>query len=86
MESELDYSVAVDRLTDTSSRKRRAVGVNRGDGPMRDDTSSRWVSARNSPRELSLRDYRPVPYGPAIAIGLSIAAWSVIAGAVLLLL
>ena len=53
---------------------------------MRDGMPSRWVSARTSPHGLSVREYQRTPYGPAIAIGLSVAAWAIIIGTAVLLL
>jgi hypothetical protein len=47
---------------------------------MRDGTSSRWASARNS------LDRLPAAYRLAIAIGLSAALWAIIIGIVLFLL
>jgi hypothetical protein len=53
---------------------------------MRDGMPSRWVSGRNSPHGLSAREHQRTPYGPAIAIGLSIAAWTMIIGTAVLFL
>jgi hypothetical protein len=53
---------------------------------MYDATSSRRVSAWNSPHRLSERDRLPPAYGLAVMIGLSAALWGIIIGIVVLLL
>ena len=53
---------------------------------MYDATSSRRVSAWNSPHPLSARDRLPPAYGLAVMIGLSAALWAIIIGTVLFLL
>jgi hypothetical protein len=53
---------------------------------MRDGTSSRWASARNSACQLWARDRLPAIYGLAIVIGLSAALWAIIFATALLLL
>jgi hypothetical protein len=53
---------------------------------MRDGTSSRWASARNSACQLWARDRLPTIYALAITIGLSAALWAIIIGTVLFIL
>jgi hypothetical protein len=57
-----------------------------GGVPMRDDTSSRWASARKLLHRLWVRDRLPTAYGLAIAIVLRAALWAIIIGTALFLL
>ena len=75
--------VLAGRLVDRT-RKKPELASN-GGVPMRDGTSSRWASARNSACQLWARDRLPAAYGLAITIGLSAALWAIIIGIAVLL-